>query len=152
MSDIVHKLQFLYHDTPHQPDANQQFNVNAIQYPVLMFLYILSRFQFVRYIIKVWYIHFKTLFSFNFSIFVQTTIVFQAAAGLLHVPHLHPHLSHCHDVLDILLDKTRGEHIILDKLKNISKKIIIITKIKLEYIQSKGKWYILPRPYRPAWP
>ena len=100
-----------------------------------MFLYILSRFQFVRYIIKVWYIHFKTLFSFNFSIFVQTTIVFQAAAGLLHVPHLHPHLSHCHDVLDILLDKTRGEHIILDKFKK---------HIKENYNYNKDKTWIYP--------
>ena len=29
-------------------------------------------------------------------------------AGLLHVPHVHPHLSDCHDVLDQLLDQTRG--------------------------------------------
>ena len=28
---------------------------------------------------------------------------------VLYVPHLHPHLPDCHDVLDFFLDQTRGE-------------------------------------------
>ncbi len=32
----------------------------------------------------------------------------QAAAGLLPVPHLPPHLPHRHHVLDLLLDQARG--------------------------------------------
>ena len=28
---------------------------------------------------------------------------------VFYVPHLHPHLPDCHDVLDFFLDQTRGE-------------------------------------------
>ena len=35
--------------------------------------------------------------------------VSQEAARLLHVPHLHPNMSHSHDVMDLLLDQTRGQ-------------------------------------------
>ena len=39
----------------------------------------------------------------------------QATSGILHVSHLHPHLSYCHDVLDIILDKARGRNNALTK-------------------------------------
>ena len=39
----------------------------------------------------------------------QKSFSFQAASGIFHVSHIHSDLSHCHDVLDILLDQARGK-------------------------------------------
>ena len=52
--------------------------------------------------------HTNILFFATFFCSYSTFI--QATSGILHVSHLHPHLSYCHDVLDILLDKARGRN------------------------------------------
>ena len=49
-------------------------------------------------------------FSSLHRFFCSYSTFIQATSGILHVSHLHPHLSYCHDVLDIILDKARGRN------------------------------------------
>ena len=39
---------------------------------------------------------------------ITNQMIFQTASRIFHVPHVHPHLSDCHDVLDIFLDQAWG--------------------------------------------
>ena len=42
------------------------------------------------------------------NLLITNHLIFQTASWIFHVPHVHPNLSDCHDVLDFFLDQAWG--------------------------------------------